>query len=75
MAEVWKVEVWESERGWGRKPFFTKEFEGPKAKEEAHKFYTEENAKNTGPVPDWYTYAEKPYAEMKLEDGTVLRSS
>jgi hypothetical protein len=50
-----KVEIIESERGWGQKVDSTKEFPS-RAKAEA--FVKKYNAKNDLPeVPDWYMYA------------------
>lgn len=53
-----KVELWESERGFGQKLFCTEYFS---EFEEAQKFYEAENSKNTKKeVPDYYIYARKP---------------
>lgn len=50
-----KVEIIESERGWGQKVDETKTFE---TKDAAEKFVNEYNSKNTEPTtPDWYMYA------------------
>jgi Asp-tRNA(Asn)/Glu-tRNA(Gln) amidotransferase C subunit len=53
-----RVDIIESERGWGQKideqKFFTDA-------NEAYKFVEEFNAKNTAPVaPDWYMQAQTP---------------
>lgn len=54
MSKV-KVEIIESERGWGQKVDEVKEFN---SKIEAEKFIRAYNAKNNLPeVPDWYMYA------------------
>ena len=61
---VWKVQIIESERGWGQKVDETKEF---KTFEEARKFQKDFNKPNeedyakTKFVPDWYMYATEPY--------------
>lgn len=53
-----KVELWESERGFGQKLFCIKYFS---ELNDAQKFYESENAKNTSDkVPDYYFYAKKP---------------
>jgi hypothetical protein len=58
MNAKYRVTLWESERGWGRKPFLDKDFETLDA---ANAFYQEENAKNNlHYVPDYYIFAEKP---------------
>lgn len=52
-----KVEIIESERGWGQKIDEVKEFPTP---EEAEAFCREYNRKHNPPretVPDWYMYA------------------
>lgn len=59
----WKVDLWESERGWGRKKFETKEFP---TQAKALKFVMEYNQPNVDnfasgkPTPEYYTYAEQP---------------
>lgn len=59
MKTVWKVDIIESERGWGSRLDETKEFESISLAEE---FQTTYNAKNDKPVvPDWYMYATDPY--------------
>lgn len=76
VSVVWKVDLWESERGFGQKLFHTEEFTGPNAKEKAYAYFTAENAKNNkGHVPDWYVFAREPYAEARMNDGTVLRNT
>jgi hypothetical protein len=58
MNAKYRVTLWESERGWGRKPFLDRDFD---SLEEAKRYYTEENAKNNlSYVPDYYIYAETP---------------
>jgi len=59
MAEYkWRVNIIESERGWGQrideKKFFPTE-------QQAQAFFVEYNSQNTEEVvPDWYMYAERP---------------
>jgi hypothetical protein len=60
----WRVNIIESERGWGRKIDDVKHF-GSEA--EAVEFVRTYNAKNqphdaAGRAPDWYMQAEGPYA-------------
>jgi hypothetical protein len=56
---TWKVDLWESERGWGQKRDEIREFE---TFAEAEDFAKEFNARNDKPVtPDWYMYAGDPY--------------
>ena len=58
MNAKYRVTLWESERGWGRKPFLDKDFE---TLESAQAYYKTENDKNNlSYVPDYYIYAEKP---------------
>jgi hypothetical protein len=55
MSKKIKVEIIESERGWGAKVDEVKEFDTLK---EAEAFIKEYNAQNHEPeVPDWYMYA------------------
>jgi len=50
-----KVEIIESERGWGQKVDSVREFPNRK---KANAFVEKYNAKNNEPtVPDWYMYA------------------
>lgn len=60
MVEV-KVEIIESERGWGQKVDEVKVFKGKtkgQALDKAEKFVKKFNSKNTETeVPDWYMYA------------------
>ena len=50
-----KVEIIESEQGWGQRVDEVREF---KTRDKAVKFITEYNAKNGRPVvPGWYMYA------------------
>lgn len=61
---MWKVDIIESEAGWGRKVDETKEFTSHEA---ALKFQKEFNRPNeedyakTKMVPAWYMQAEDPY--------------
>ena len=58
MQARYRVTLWESERGWGRKPFLDRDFETVEA---AQSYYQAENAKNNlSYVPDYYIYAESP---------------
>lgn len=53
------VDIIESERGWGRDLLETKEFESI---QEATRFVVSYNSRNNKAiVPDYYTYAERPY--------------
>lgn len=55
---VWKVDIIESERGWGQKIDETVYFDN---EPEAVKFQQDYNARNTAKVvPDWYMYAATP---------------
>lgn len=55
LQKLWRVEIIESERGWGSKLDETKFFDNQKEAEEFCKTY---NSKNTEKiVPDWYMYA------------------
>jgi hypothetical protein len=54
----WKVNIIESERGWGQRVDETKVFD---TKEQADSFVAEFNAQNNKPtVPHWYMYADTP---------------
>jgi hypothetical protein len=54
----WKVDIIESERGWGQRLDDTEFFN---SKAEADAFVAQFNSRNNEPtVPDWYMYAEKP---------------
>lgn len=56
---IWKVDIIESERGWGQRLDSRKEFQ---SYEEAMQFVVKFNAENNKPVvPDWYMRAGKPY--------------
>lgn len=53
---MYKVLIWESELGWGKKLDETKYFDTLK---EAEKFVKEFNSSNNeDEVPNWYMYAE-----------------
>lgn len=53
-----KVNIWESERGWGTRLDETKVFDSA---DEAYKFVENFNAENDkDTVPDWYMYASEP---------------
>jgi len=57
LSETWKVEIFESERGWGQK-LEVKFFDNQK---EAATFAHEFNSVNTeNETPDWYMYATRP---------------
>lgn len=50
------VEIWESEAGWGSKPWYNKYFDSIK---EAEEFIKEYNSQNTeDKVPGWYSFAK-----------------
>ena len=54
----WRVNIIESERGWGQKVDDIKFFDD---ESKANKFVKEYNSKNDLPyVPDWYMYASSP---------------
>ena len=61
---MWKVQIIESERGWGSKVDGERKFD---TYEEALTFQTEYNQSNvddwnkTKRVPDWYMRASEPY--------------
>lgn len=56
---MWKVQIIESERGWGQRVDEIKEF---KTLEEAKTFVTEFNSHNNLDFPpDWYMFATRPY--------------
>lgn len=58
LGETWKVEIIESERGWGQKVEEVKFFDN---QQEAEAFVQEFNSQNTETtVPDWYMYATRP---------------
>ena len=58
MQAKYRVTLWESEAGWGRKPFLDRDFD---SFEEAQNYYRAENAKNNLPsAPAYYIYAEAP---------------
>jgi hypothetical protein len=58
MKAQYRVTLWESERGWGRKPFLDCDFDSFEA---ADAYYRESNAKNNlTAVPDYYIYADPP---------------
>ncbi len=58
----WRVNIIESERGWGQKIDDIKFFD---SEEEATAYVTQYNAKNNEPVvPDWYMYADGPTKVM-----------
>jgi len=58
MQAKYRVTLWESEAGWGRKPFLDRDFD---SFEEAEAYYRAENAKNNlSYVPDYYIYAAAP---------------
>jgi hypothetical protein len=54
----WRVNIIESERGWGQRVDETKLFD---SREQADSFVAQFNARNNrSTVPGWYMYAEKP---------------
>lgn len=55
---IWRVDIIESERGWGQKLDESIYFDN---EPEAAQFVKEYNARNNKPtVPDWYMYAKNP---------------
>lgn len=57
---MWKLYIVESERGWGQRVDEVMKFN---TYDEADKYKKEFNAKNNlDYVPDWYMYADGPYA-------------
>jgi len=58
----WRVDIIESERGWGQKVDEVKFFDD---ETEANEFVEEYNSHNDKPyVPDWYMYARSPEKVM-----------
>lgn len=58
MRARYRVDVWESERGWGRSLLESKDFE---SKADAQSYVHETNSKNNLPsVPDYYIFADLP---------------
>ena len=56
LIEMYRVDIIESERGWGRKIDESKYFDD---EVEAKRFVTQYNSRNPpGPAPDWYMQAE-----------------
>jgi hypothetical protein len=56
LPKAYRVDIIESERGWGQKLDGTRYFDN---EDEAKKFVKEYNAENNLPyVPEWYMYAE-----------------
>lgn len=56
IPKAFRVDIIESERGWGQKIDETKYFDN---EDEARAFATQYNSKNPpGPAPDWYMQAE-----------------
>lgn len=55
VQNLYKVEIIESERGWGQKVDDVKYFDNEKEAKEFVKQYNSTNTKTT--VPDWYMYA------------------
>jgi hypothetical protein len=70
---MYKVDLIESERGWGQRTDETKYFETEK---EALAFVKEYNSANTATrVPDWYMYAAEPiFVEVEVDGkGKVIK--
>ena len=58
MKAVYRVDVYESERGWGRSHLESHNFA---SKDEAVEYAKSINSQNNLPhVPDYYVFAEKP---------------
>lgn len=65
MNVKYRVDVWESERGWGRNIIESLYFDN---KSDANKYATSVNSKNNeSVVPDYYIYATDPYL-VDLDD-------
>lgn len=58
MNPIYRVECWEMERGWGRKPWETRDFSTLLEAEAYYHYVNSFNVETT--VPDWYVYAESP---------------
>jgi len=60
---TYRVDIIESERGWGQKVDERRYFSGPNALKEAEAFVTDHNRKSMppGPVPDIYWRADTPF--------------
>jgi|TARA_R110000851_G_scaffold297461_2_gene452714 hypothetical protein len=56
---MWKVDVIESEAGWGQRVDEVKEFDNEQAAVDFKDSFNAEN--NLDQVPDWYMYATDPY--------------
>ena len=57
MKAVYRVTIIESEKGWGQKYFDHEDFP---TKKRADNYVKKYNSKNTGDVPEWYTFAQSP---------------
>lgn len=58
---AYRVDIIESERGWGQRVDDHKYFQGPTSKKEADDFVKKFNSQNNLPAaPDWYMYAAQP---------------
>lgn len=58
MKAVYRVDVYESERGWGKSHLESKDFD---SKELATEYMKSVNSQNNLPqVPDYYIFAESP---------------
>lgn len=56
---MWRVDVFEMEKGWGNRLECVEEF---KTREQAEDYVCEFNSKNDRfQAPDWYFYAGEPY--------------
>lgn len=73
MRELWRVDWWESERGYGQKHFH---YTYHKSKEAAEKYCKEEMGDRSGPAPEWYTFVnsiDKVYAEVEIHEGRLTK--
>ena len=74
---TYRVDLIESERGWGQRTDETVYFTGPNSKKEAVNYVNEYNSHNTATsVPDWYMYATEPLLvpdEEKIEHDRKIR--
>jgi hypothetical protein len=58
---MWKLDIIESERGYGRRVDEVKEFDTEAAAAEFQRKFNAENTPVRTVVPDWYMYAATPY--------------
>jgi hypothetical protein len=56
---MWKLQIIESERGWGQRVDEVKEFDTERAAVDYKNTFNAKN--NLDHTPDWYMYASAPY--------------